>query len=270
MIFETIKFTDKYDDTYLEAYLHSHDDSLNINSRKAIIVCPGGGYTGLSEREAEPIALKYFAAGLNAFVLRYSVREKAADFAPIVQACLAIKYIRENCEKLRVDKEHVFITGFSAGGHLAAAAGTMWYVPEVQNKIGAEDPKICRPDATVLCYPVISNSPCRHKGSMLVLNGYVDDDEGMNRFSVENYVNEDTAPAFLWHTANDSSVPVNNSLLYASKLSQYKIPFELHVYPKGPHGLALCNSETWVGNAAYKIPYVEGWIDLAINWLSER
>jgi dipeptidyl aminopeptidase/acylaminoacyl peptidase len=105
---------------------------------------------------------------------------------------------------------------------------------------------------------------------MLVLNGYVDDEEGMDRFSVENYVNADTAPAFMWHTANDPVVPVENSLVYAAKLSEHKIPFELHIYPQGPHGLALCDEETYVGNPAYNSPYCQGWIDLAIKWISKR
>lgn len=270
MIHNTVRFTEKFEDSYIETYIHSHDEALSIKKRKAIIVCPGGGYSHLSEREAEPIALKYFAAGLNVFTLRYSVREKAANFAPLIEACLAIKYVRENCEKLHVDPEHVFITGFSAGGHLAAAAGTMWYIPEVQAHMNGADTRICRPDATVLCYPVITNKPCRHKGSMLVLNGYVDDEEGMDRFSVENYVNADTAPAFMWHTANDPVVPVENSLVYAAKLSEHKIPFELHIYPQGPHGLALCDEETYVGNPAYNSPYCQGWIDLAIKWISKR
>jgi acetyl esterase/lipase len=269
MTHEIIRLTDKYDDTYLESYIHSHDKALKIAKRKAIIVCPGGGYSNLSEREAEPIALKYFAASLNVFVLRYSVGKKAADFAPIIEACLAIRYIREHCDEFGIDPEHIFITGFSAGGHLAAAAGTMWYIPEVQAHMDGADPEICRPNATVLCYPVITNKPCRHKGSMLVLNGYVDDEAGMERFSVENYVNENTAPAFLWHTANDSVVPVQNSLVYAAKLSEYKIPFELHVYPTGVHGLALSNKETYVNWPSYDIPYNAAWIDLAIHWVRE-
>lgn len=269
MIHETIRFTEKYDDAYLESYLHSHNESLKINKRPTIIVCPGGGYVALSEREAEPIALQYFAHGLNAFILRYSIKEKAADFAPVVEACLAIKYLRENSDALCVDEKNIFITGFSAGGHLAASAGTMWNSPEVADRLGISDPTVCRPDGCILCYPVITNSKYRHKGSILTLNGGVCNEEEMDRFSLEKRVDADTPPAFIWHTASDTAVPVENSLLFAAALSEHKIPFELHVYPDGPHGLALCNKETWVGNPRYVDPHSEGWMDLSIKWIDK-
>ena len=278
MIHETVRFAEKFEDAYLESYIHSHDSTLKISKRNAIIVCPGGGYTNLSEREAEPVALRYFAAGLNVFVLRYSVGAKAANCAPLIEACLAIKYLRDNCGALHVDPDHVFITGFSAGGHLAAWAGCRWHSPEVCAHLDGADPEICKPTATIPCYPVITSTPgCRHPGSFWVLNGMLKDDkgmildeEGMSRFSLEQYVDERTSPAFLWHTANDGTVPVQSSLFYAAKLAEYNIPFELHIYPQGPHGLALSNKETWVGSSAHYNQYVAGWIDLALHWISER
>ncbi len=270
MIFKTINFS--YNpNSHLEAYIHSPHEELKIGRRKTIIVCPGGGYEMLSEREAEPIALQYFAAGLNVFVLRYPIGANATNYAPLIEACLAIRYLRKNCDKLYVDPANVFITGFSAGGHLAASAGTLWHIGEVQNLIGDDAPEICKPTATVLCYPVITNNPLyRHKGSILNLNGHCDDEESMNRFSLDDLVDEKTAPAFLWHTVKDSVVPVQNSLLYASKLAEYKIPFELHIHPNGDHGLALCNEETWSQGPGWVIPYNENWINYAIKWIKEE
>ena len=269
MIFQRIDFT-SVSAAYLEAYIHSPHAELKIGKRKSIIVCPGGGYEGLSEREAEPIALKYFAEGLNAFVLRYSVRGEAANFKPLIEACLAIKYLRENADELYVDPTNVFITGFSAGGHLAASAGTLWHIDEVKAHIGDADPEICKPTATILCYPVITNNEkYRHKGSILTVNGYRDVKEEMDRFSLDERVDEKTAPAFIWHTAKDSVVPVQNALLYATALAARRIPFELHIHPNGDHGLALCNEETRSQNPGFVIPYNEDWINYAIKWIKE-
>ena len=271
MTYKIINHTEAFPDSHIEAYIHEPYDELKIGKRKAMIVCPGGGYGWLSEREGEPVALQYFAAGLNVFVLRYSVQKKAENYAPLIEACLAIKYLRDHCDELYVDPEYVFITGFSAGGHLAAWAGTMWHIPEVQAHLNGADPIVCKPTATLPCYPVISSKPgVRHDGTMKTLNGWKPgDEEGMARFSLDLFVDEKTAPAFLWHTANDTCVPVMNSILYASALSEKKIPFELHIYPDGPHGLSICNKETSTGQAALDTSYVAQWLPQALRWVTD-
>ena len=271
MIYSKINHTEKFEDSYLEAYIHEPYAELKINKRRAIIVCRGGGYGWLSEREGEPVGLQYFAAGLNVFLLRYSIAKKAENYAPLIEACLAIKYIREHAEELHVDTDHVFITGFSAGGHLAAWTGSMWHIPEVQAHLDGADPEICKPTATLPCYPVISSLPgVRHDGTMKTLNGWKPgDEEGMARFSIDKFVDARTAPAFIWHTANDNCVPVMNSLLYAEALSKANIPYELHIYPKGPHGLSLANKETCVNEKALDDPHIAEWINMAIHWVLE-
>ena len=266
MKFQAIRFTEEYPDALLEAYVHDAHAELQIGKRKAIIVCPGGGYTFLSEREGEPIALQYFAAGLNAFVLRYSIKENAQDCAPLIEACLAIKYLREHADELYVDPDNVFIIGFSAGGHLAAWTGTMWHCPEMAAHLEGADPEICRPTATLPCYAVISSD--YNSRSIAILSG--GNEEDILRFSLERLADERTAPAVLWHTAEDAVVPVMHSILYANALSKHKIPFELHVFPKGPHGLALANKETWVGKPTYDSPYVEPWIGMSLRWINEQ
>ena len=270
MIYSKIVFSDIFNNAYIEAYIHDPHEELKVSKRRAMIVCPGGGYSWLSEREAEPVALQYLAEGLNVFVLRYSVREKAADYAPLIEACLAIKYIREHCDELYVDPKYVFVTGFSAGGHLAAWVGTMWHIPEVQAYLNGADPEICKPTATLPCYAVITSKPgVRHGGSIINLNGGNADEEGMARFSLENFVDERTSPSFLWHTATDTCVPVMNSIIYAAALSEHKIPFELHIFPYGPHGLSVCNKETWVNNPELDNPYAAQWLPMALRWVRE-
>jgi acetyl esterase/lipase len=271
MIYQHINHTEKFDDSRIEAYIHEPYAGLRITKRKAIVVCPGGGYGGLSEREGEPVALQYFAAGLNAFVLRYSVAKKAENYAPLIEACLAIKYIRDHAEELHIDPNYVFITGFSAGGHLAAWTGTMWHIPEVQAYLDGADSSVCKPTATLPCYPVISSLPgVRHDRTMKTLNGgKPNDEEGMARFSIDRFVDEKTSPAFIWHTTNDACVSVMNSIIYAEALSKNKIPFELHIFPDGPHGLSLCNAETSTGQAAWNTPYVGQWLPMAIRFVTE-
>lgn len=270
MKYSKISFAENFKDSYIEAYVHETPDEIKIGKRRAMIVCPGGGYGFLSEREAEPVALQYFAAGLNVFVLRYSIQKNAANYAPLIEGCLAVKYLREHADELYVDPDYVFITGFSAGGHLAAWVGTMWHIPEVTAHLNGADPEICKPTATLPCYPVItSNAGIRHTGSIKTLNGGSEDEEGMSRFCLEKAVSEKTAPAFLWHTFNDACVPVMNSLLYAEALTKNKIPFELHIFPDGPHGLSLCNSETSNGQAMMESTYVAQWLPMAIRFVLE-
>ena len=264
----------RYPDCTLTTYIHDPHDELRISKRRAIIVCPGGGYCFLSEREAEPVALQYFAAGLNVFVLRYSIREKAVDYAPLIESALAVKYVRDHAEELFVDPDYVFITGFSAGGHCAAMCGTLWNHPVVREALGIDCGEaregVNKPTATVLCYPVITGGPFAHRGSIDTLCGYPSaGTEGADRFSLELHVDATTAPAFIWHTFNDGGVPVQNTLLYANARAAAGVPFEYHVYPDGVHGLSLCNGETSVGLATHDNPVCAGWLKEAIRYVKE-
>ena len=271
---ETFVLDPRYPDCTLTTYIHDPHAELNIATRRAIIVCPGGGYQFLSEREAEPVALQYFAAGLNVFILRYSVKENALNDAPLIESALAVKHIRENADRYFVDPAYIFITGFSAGGHCAAMCGTLWNHPVVREALGidrGEAPEgINRPTATVLCYPVITANPFAHRGSIDTLCGYPSEDtDGAYHFSVELHVDKTTSPAFIWHTFNDGAVPIQNTLLYASALADAGVPFEYHVYPDGVHGLSLANRETWVGLPTHYNPTCQGWIDDAIRYVKE-
>ena len=139
MLHETFLLSERYDDATLTTYVSYDPPELKMPPRPAMVVCPGGGYSMLSDREAEPVVKEFLTAGMNVFLLRYTVKEKAANYAPLIQASLAIKHVRENAEKYHVDPNRVFIVGFSAGGHLAASTGILWNIPEVREAMGCQE-----------------------------------------------------------------------------------------------------------------------------------
>lgn len=271
MLTETFILDPRYPDCTLTTYIHEPFAELNIPVRRAMIVCPGGGYEFLSDRESEPVALQYFAAGLNVFVLRYSVGDAAAYYAPLIEAALAVRHVRCHAADYHVDPAYVFISGFSAGGHVAASLCTKWKDPAVKEALGIPSSKVCRPTAGVLCYPVITGGRYAHRGS---INRVTAGQEGspeelIDRWSLEKQVDQDTCPAFIWHTYDDTCVPIQNTLLYASALAQAGVPFEYHVYPSGVHGLSLANGETSIGRADLDIPVVAAWINDAVRYCKQ-
>ncbi len=269
----TISLDPRYPDCTLDAYLHPTD----CTARQAIIVCPGGAYQFLSDREGAPVALAYHQAGLQAFVLNYSIRENALHDAPLIEAALAVKHLRDHAEDYDIDSAQIFITGFSAGGHCAAMCGTLWNDPAVRDALGidrGEAPEgINRPTATILGYPVISaHTPATNpwlSTSIATLTG-IDQYHGhpeADRYSLELHVDATTSPAFVWHTADDDSVPIESTLVYVTALSRAGVPFEYHVYPHGPHGLSLATPALSAGNPAFDRPEVAGWFDLSVRFI---
>ena len=266
----TFVLSEKYPDCTVTTYIHEPSEELAIDSRRAIIVCPGGAFEYHSDREAEPIALQYFAAGLNVFLLRYSVKANAKNDAPMIESALLVKHIREHAEEYFVDPKYVFITGFSAGGHVAASCGTMWNDPAVRAAMGDAPEGINRPTATLPCYAVISGGQYAHRWSIDNLcGGPSEGTAGADRYSMELHVDSTTSPAFLWHTFNDACVSVMNSVLYAEAMIKAGVPVELHIYPDGNHALALCNKETWSRIPSHINPTVQGWIKEAIRYVTE-
>lgn len=270
MIIQTLHLFPDAPNTDLVCYLQK-EIMPQAPARRAVIICPGGGYAGLSDREDEVVALEYLNAGFQVFTLHYGVGQGAAGYAPLIQACSAIRHLRENAAAYHILPDRIFITGFSAGGHCAASSGTMYNHPAVrtafQKAYGDEDIEKGRPDGMILCYPVISSAHPTHRPSFLALCGNPNASEAQQaEFSLEQYVCDKTPPCFLWHTSDDPVVPVQNSLLFASALAQQGIPFEVHIYPHGAHGLSLCDERTWVGNDGMRSETAAPWISLAIRW----
>ena len=205
----------------------------------AIVVCPGGGYGGRAEHEGNVIGEWLNTIGVSAFVLEYRVAPCGAPAQPSdVQR--AIRVARRKGAKYGIQK--IGVMGFSAGGHLAATA-SVHYDKVFYEAADETDALSARPDFSVLCYPVIDFFEYRHDGSRENLIGPNPRREQKEFYSLHRQVTDDTPPAFLWHTAEDNVVPAENSMLYAMALSEHKIPYELHIYPFGCHGMGLAQED---------------------------
>ncbi len=253
-------------DCTVTAWLHGNEAFSELSpyayARPAILICPGGGYAELSEREAEPVAKAYFAAGYNTFILRYAVGEKAKNFYPLRQLASAMLHIRKYAKEWNTDGSKIAVSGFSAGGHLACSLGTLFNEQPFLKALNREGN--IRPDAMVLSYPVITSDEFAHEFSIATVSGAEVNTEQYIWFGLDRHVDDQTPPTFLWHTAADDVVPVENSLKMAAALSTRKIPYELHILPEGPHGMSVCNREVNTPCA-----YNGRWVDWSIQWLNK-
>ncbi len=275
MIFEKINLKVDYEKNGLSAentrcelscYIYEYSEENGKKNRPAVVIYPGGGYDYCSDREAEPVALKFVGAGFNAFVLRYSCYRKPFP-TQLFEACEAVRYVRENAQKFDINPEKIIVCGFSAGGHLAASVSCHWNKDFVSKALSCEN-DMFKPNGAILCYPVITTGELTHKGSIdNLVFGYEGDkkQEVLELVTLDKQVNKDTPKTFIWHCADDGCVPVENSLLYMTALSKNKIPFESHIYEWGGHGLSLCNFNTATGDWHIQ-PVAEQWADDAIAW----
>ncbi len=251
---------------WVSCYLPYNLKVMNFKNqrRPCMVICPGGGYSMVSEREAEPIALKFLNLGFNVFVLNYSVTPHHYP-TQLLEVAATFDLIYENASAWNCDTEKIGIIGFSAGGHLAAHYSNAYNCADVR-KLFANSKK---PNFTVLGYPVISTDKAiTHQGSFVNLLGQYPEGDREAEFSCECLVSADTPKAFIWHTVGDAAVPVQNSLVYANALAKNGVPFALHIYPYGPHGLStvdrLTNHECDLGG---KNEYAAEWLNDLTKWL---
>ena len=202
----------------------------------AVIICPGGSYGRLAvSKEGSELVKRLNALGVSAFILKYRLVEYGHP-APLRDVVRAVRIVRSRAKELGVRPDRIGVLGSSAGGHLAACAGTLFDAPEART--GAElDGVSARPDFLALLYPVITmTTPFTHALSRKNLIGEAPSPELVERLSVETRVSRDTPPTFLVHTGEDTSVPLENSLLFFQALRRAGVPAEMHLYEKGPHG----------------------------------
>ena len=233
-----------------------------INDKKkrpAMIIIPGGGYTHRAEHEGAPIAKWLNDRGINSFVVDYRVAPYSYP-VPLIDVKRAVKYVRFHAEKFMIHPDKIGIMGFSAGAHTACCAAEyfddMEYEPEDDIDKTSGKLNLC-----VLCYPVITmKEEFCHIGSKERITG--GNKELEKKLSCEDNVRSDMPPTFIWHTFEDKSVPVRNSLELAVSLKEKEVPFELHIYPEGRHGLGITKCTDIEG--------VNKWTESFENWLNRN
>ena len=226
--------------------------------RAAMVVCPGGGYGMLaSDHEGVQLARLFASKGMVAAVLTYRVAPNKFP-APYADAVRAMRIVRSRASEFGIDPERIGLMGFSAGGHLASTVATqpdMYKDPE--DKLATT--VSARPDRVVLGYPVITFGEYTHAGSVKNLLGENPSAAQRAQFSGELNVNGKTPPTFIFHTADDAAVPVQNAFLFAEACVKNKVPVALHVYPRGKHGVGM----------ALDNPELSGWTEVLLQWLAD-
>ncbi|MCR5277833.1 MAG: alpha/beta hydrolase [Lachnospiraceae bacterium] len=254
------------DGAHMNVYLYENSPELLIEKRPIVIIAPGGGYRFKSEREADSIATQFLSIGYNAAILYYSVAPAVYPTA-LRELAFSFKFLKDNAAEFNIDPDKIVVCGFSAGAHLVASFGTGYYRPEVTDYFHVSEDEL-RPAAMILSYPVITSGEFAHRDSFDALLGPdKDDKEKLSYVSIENRVSEKTVPAFIWHTFEDNCVPLENSLLMADSMRKAGVPFELHVFPNGQHGLSLANHLTMSKYATEFEPEAAQWIELCKTWL---
>lgn len=266
MLYQTLNFTLNDHEITLESYIHED----NGFKKDAVLIFPGGGYAMVcSDREGGPIARAYFEHGLNAFVLQYKVGHDCLYPSHLIDASFAIVYLKKHAAELGINPDRIFTVGFSAGGHLAGSLAILHKDPEVLAalEISEGDNKPC---GAILSYPVVSARCPTHLNSFEMLTGKSFSDisaEEKEKLSLEDNVDNDSSPVFIWHTSKDTVVPMLGSLRLAEAYYNISRPISLRIYPYGDHGAALANDITAAGNPDYIQPLAEEWVEASVKWM---
>lgn len=232
------------------SYIHD-DDSIK---RPAIIVVPGGGYRAVSETEGEIVAKEFWEKGYNTFVVTYTTNilmKEPLKFQPMNDLSRALRFVRKKADLFHINKNQIAVCGFSAGGHLTASLAV--HYEDRQDSSKEYNHISNRPDAVILSYPVITSGKKAHRDSFVALLGRNATKEALEYMSLEKHVTSKTPPTFLWHTASDDLVPVENSIDFANACLEKGIFYEQHIFSDGGHGLSLANDKWCRGE--YGRPY---------------
>ncbi len=272
---------------YLDAYIIEPTQSEPVGHittaevRPAIIICPGGGYMFHADRERLPAALPFLSEGYQAFVLSYSLGDLSEFPNPLVDLSMAVRWVRANAERLHINGEKIATMGFSAGGHCTAMLATQWHLDtwktqELEDLAAFVQPELTdisnHPNAAILCYattdmrafPDLETRRSRDSGIGAISWQRVPESNPID------FVDGNTCPVFLWHTAEDVTVPAAQSIDFARKLLENEVPVELHLFERGEHGLSVGNRLTDFGTTASLPPAVPHWMTLAVRWLNDQ
>lgn len=298
MLTEEIRLYNDRENVTLTTYVIAEKGELrDQGKRPAVLICPGGGYFSCSDREAEPVALKFASMGYHAFVLRYSTYGEGKNFfpdfsvhitpkdktkypAPIWDIGKAMLYIRDHADIWMVDMERIAVCGFSAGAHNSAMYSVYWDSPLLTKQFGVVADML-KPAAVLLGY-TLSDYAYMEKlnrnemderffnaSQIAYLGDSCPSEERLREVSPALNVTEHTPPTFLWATAADTSIPVQHSLRMAHALADHKVPFEIHIFEEGDHGLSLSTQATAVSKKMINKDAAK-WIELADCWLEKR
>jgi acetyl esterase/lipase len=233
--------TDAKDVPTLTIFLAEKDKA----SGAAVVVLPGGGYGGLAPHEGKDYAVWLNSLGVHAFVLKYRLGSNGYRHPRMLEdGARALRTVRSRAEEWGVDPHRIGIIGSSAGGHLASTLLTHFDAGD-SNAADPIERESSRPDIGILCYPVITMGPLTHEGSKKNLLGANPPEQLVEFLSNEKQVTRDTPSTFLFHTFEDTAVPVENSLMFADALRKHGVSFDLHIYEKGRHGIGLGNGHPW-------------------------
>lgn len=260
----SIKINDQLPEAILEVYLWEPSSEMwTGKTRPMVILCPGGAYCYVSDREGDPLAMEFWCSGCHAAILKYFV--PALFPTALLQLAVAVTEVRCHAKEWMVDEEKIIVQGCSAGGHLAASLGVFWQ-EDFLTKYLQTSPAMRKPDGLILNYPVITTGKGVHVESFKNLLGE-DYDKLKEKVSLEKQVTEHVPPVFLWTTYADDLVDPVNSLVFVEALMKAGIPTEFHMYVSGVHGLALANKVT-EANEGYGVQReCENWMHMARNWI---
>ena len=246
---------------FLTSYLHEDG-----GDRPCIIVAPGGGYRFVSPTEGEIVARTFYDLGYQAFVLTYTIN--MLDLCPLKMQPLhdisrAVRYVRKNADTFRISRDSLAVCGFSAAGHLCASLA-VHYMDDVETNPDYHDISN-RPDAAILSYPVITSGEFAHRDSFTALLGKDATEEELHYMSLETQVTKDTVPCFIWQTVTDELVPVENAYLMSEALKKAGVPYAMHLFTDGKHGLSVATQD-WADNkyaSLYNLAQIRAYADAA-------
>ena len=253
-------------DAYATTYLIESNSEIKNRRRPVVIICPGGAYMSISDREGEPIALRFLAEGYHAIVLHYSVYPNATYPTALLELGRVVSMLREKSDEWLIDKDKIILMGFSAGGHLAASYSCFWTKDFISRSLSCKREELM-PNALILGYPVITSEHTLGGSFRHLLGDKYD--ELLEEMSLEKQVNADNPPTFMWHTVTDEAVSYKNSVLFEAALKEKGISVQLHLYPEGMHGLALANEVTAIDESQI-VPSCQDWLERALKWIKNN